>query len=226
MGWRASRSIGVNILVGDIIIRDELRRRFQGTPKSHTETQTKHKQWQHLQWSKEIMMIIECNSFCKTKTQCASTHHLCPYIFIYTRWHAHNQLSQEWFAYVREKARLKRKLLSWTLNSDATGRSCTPAGREFQTDGETKLTSAHQKISNYVWNFQKLLVWGSEGVGCWMDMCKAKLKGEYCWSDSIHLVLRMESYSQCSSFNSDVIQSPICFFRTNRHDITALADWA
>ena len=96
MGWHTSQSGGVNILVGDIIIRDELRRRFQGTPKSHTETQTKHKQWQHLQWSQEIIMIIECNSFCKTKTQCASTHHLCTYL--YTCWHAHKQLSQEWFA--------------------------------------------------------------------------------------------------------------------------------
>ena len=76
---------------------------------------------------------------------CVDIHIICGFIYIYicvcvcVCRHTHNLWSQELFIQICEKACLKRKVLSWVLNSDRVGRFCRLASNEFQTDRALKL---------------------------------------------------------------------------------------
>ena len=61
--------------------------------------------------------------------------------------HAWNLWSQKWFHNVCEKVCLKKKVLSWVLNSDScrVRRSGSLAGSEFQLDGVMKLNDCSPK---------------------------------------------------------------------------------
>ena len=77
------------------------------------------------------------NLFCKTETQCASTHHSRTHIHV----ERHTLSSQECSTLVCEMAGLKRKVFSWVLNSDRVRifLHIGAAGIELQRDGATKL---------------------------------------------------------------------------------------
>ena len=103
-------------------------------------------------------------SFCKTKSQCTSTHPSCA---IHVDLHIHSIINCHRKGLPRfcEKACLKKKLLSWVLNPDRVGIFCRLAGREFQTARVVTEPALTKRFQIAFWNFQKLLI-----SHCWLAL--------------------------------------------------------